>query len=755
MNILLKNLLLSCLVFITSYGFSQSVFPSKGKLYNDVIVPRIDIKINQDSLEELLSSENIESTHEYPADFIWNDGVNTDTLKNIGFRLRGNTSRLSQKKSFKVKFDHFEDKRFDGVSEINLNGEHNDPSIIRAKLVWDMMRMAEIEAPRSNHVRLYINGEYRGLYINVEHINNDYLKIRNKSSSGQLLKCIYGSDFVYRGNDPSQYRDDVYEPANNKDNVDKNGLIDFTKALDELSTNEDRCDFEKVFDIDRYLKIMALEILVGHWDNPIYNINNTYIYTNDKTGKLEVITYDTDNTFGIDWFDVDWTQRNIYTWAKSNSQRPIYNNILKIPEYKARFGYYIDRYIKEFYNPMFLNPYIDKIRNKISPYVQNDYYASLDYGYDYDDFLKSYNEALGNHVKNGLKEFIQLRSSSAKSQLENISIPPFKSNQAISKTNDVITFSIEIKSNTPAQVFFNFQLDNSDWIKTEIFDNGISPDVKNSDGVFTFQIPKATEKQISYFIELKDQTGKQNRHPYCEFDTELLAYKSEVKLYINEFMADNDIITDDAGEYEDWIELYNDGEEDIDLKDFYMSDDPNNPEKWRMPDFEIPSKSFWVFWADEDKSQGEDHCNFKLSKDGEFIGIFENAARNFTPIDTFHFGSTKKNVSYGKYPDGVGPVIELSKVTQWESNVLINNTPTQAFKSISVAPNPATNETNVSTDFIPEMISILNAQGKLIKNYVSKNNNSIIDLSEMSAGLYFVSIEYKGFHQLKKLIITK
>lgn len=724
------------------YSFTQAIFPAKGKVFNDQIVPRIDIKINVDSLQDMLSQENEENTHEYPADFIWNDGVNKDTVKNIGFRLRGNTSRQSQKKSFKVKFDKFKGIKYEGLSEMNLNGEHNDPSIIRSKLVWDLMSMAEIEAPRSNHVQLYINGEYRGLYINVEHIDNNYLKSRRKNTSGQLFKCLYGSDFVYRGNSPTQYSENVYEPANNQNNVTYDDLIQFTKLLETLNSSEDRCEFEKKFDIDRYLKIMALEILVGHWDNTIYNINNSYLYFNDNTGKLEIISYDTDNTFGIDWFDIDWAQRNIYSWAKSNTDRPLYNNILKVPEYRIRFGYHVDQFIKKFYNPTFLNAYIDNIRNKISPYVQNDFYASLDYGYNFNDFINSYNTALGGHVKNGLKEFIDLRSKSAASQLQNIAISPFISDLTILKEKENITFSITSQNNAPVKIYFNYRLDNGAWKITELLDNGIQPDDKINDGNYTFQLPFTNEKYLYYFIELKDQTGKQERLPYCDNNIELLAYSSEIPIYINEFMADNDIISDDENEFEDWIELYNASEKTINLLGLFLSDDVNNPSKWPFPDFEIPGKSFLIFWADEDKSQGLDHCNFKLSKEGEFIGIFEGASSGFAPIDTFHYSEVEKNISYGRLKDGLGPISKLNEITFDATNEI--TVTKDEIVLCKIFPNPAQDILGFHSTKLPEIISIYNGKGQIVYTEKPTSLTTDLDVSMLAAGIYIVAIQFDG-----------
>lgn len=128
------------IIFLFSL-FSQIPFPENGELFRDDIVPRIDITINPDSLKLIVDKNDIWSEHEYLADFVFDNGNVRDTLKNIGFRLRGNTSRFSQKKSFKVSFNTYEKgRKYYGVEKLNLNGEHNDPSIVRTKLCCDLAK---------------------------------------------------------------------------------------------------------------------------------------------------------------------------------------------------------------------------------------------------------------------------------------------------------------------------------------------------------------------------------------------------------------------------------------------------------------------------------------------------------------------------------------------------------------------------------------------------------------------------------------
>jgi hypothetical protein len=127
-----------------------------------------------------------------------------------------------------------------------------------------------------------------------------------------------------------------------------------------------------------------------------------------------------------------------------------------------------------------------------------------------------------------------------------------------------------------------------------------------------------------------------------------------VPLVINEFMASNSGTHDPQGDYDDWVEIYNFGDTSIDLAWMYLTDDLDNPTKWRVPpgypaQTTVPADGFVVIWADEDTQDGPLHANFKLSAGGEDIGLFDNDGS--TPIDTLAFGDQTTNISYGRYPD--------------------------------------------------------------------------------------------------------
>jgi len=135
--------------------------------------------------------------------------------------------------------------------------------------------------------------------------------------------------------------------------------------------------------------------------------------------------------------------------------------------------------------------------------------------------------------------------------------------------------------------------------------------------------------------------------------------RGSATLLINEFMADNEGTIEDpdeSGEYPDWIEIYNYGDEAIDMGGMYLTDRPLNQSGWRRIPTDDPGKTtieaggYLVFWADDDTEQGALHLNFKISAGGgEDIGLFDWSKN---PLDIVEFDAQAPDKSRGRLPDG-------------------------------------------------------------------------------------------------------
>lgn len=126
-------------------------------------------------------------------------------------------------------------------------------------------------------------------------------------------------------------------------------------------------------------------------------------------------------------------------------------------------------------------------------------------------------------------------------------------------------------------------------------------------------------------------------------------------LVINEFLAMNTAVEppDGAGEYDDWIELWNAGDEDVSFDGLHISDDEAQPDRWPLPaDVSLEPGAFFLLWADGQPEQGSDHVSFKLSGAGEAIVLSLLTPDGATQVDAVTFESQAPDTSMARHPDG-------------------------------------------------------------------------------------------------------
>lgn len=145
------------------------------------------------------------------------------------------------------------------------------------------------------------------------------------------------------------------------------------------------------------------------------------------------------------------------------------------------------------------------------------------------------------------------------------------------------------------------------------------------------------------------------------------------RLYINEFMASNgETIADRFGDFSDWIEIYNDEDEAVDMSGMYLTDDLSRRTLFQFPDgVTIAPKGFLLVWADNnpERTTGQHfHAAFALSASGEEIGLFDTDANERQLIDSIVFGPQERDVSKGRLPDGTGEFQILDRATPGYSN---------------------------------------------------------------------------------------
>ena len=158
-------------------------------LFDTSSVIEVDIDISEDNWASLL--ENATAEEYYDCDVT----VNGTTYEHVGLRAKGNTSLSmvassdSDRYSFKIKFDEYVDgQSCDGLSKLVLNNNYSDATMMKEALCYDMFAFLGADASLYNYTKVSVNGEYRGVYLALEPVEESFA-IRNYGTGyGQLYK---------------------------------------------------------------------------------------------------------------------------------------------------------------------------------------------------------------------------------------------------------------------------------------------------------------------------------------------------------------------------------------------------------------------------------------------------------------------------------------------------------------------------------------------------------------------------------------
>ncbi len=122
-------------------------------------------------------------------------------------------------------------------------------------------------------------------------------------------------------------------------------------------------------------------------------------------------------------------------------------------------------------------------------------------------------------------------------------------------------------------------------------------------------------------------------------------------LRINEVMASNqNACLDDVGEADDWIELFNSSDSDVELTGATITDNRDKPNKKALDGLTVPAGGVLLLYADDEAGQGPLHLPFKLSAAGEEVVLFIGDAI----VDEVVWTSALTDVSLARFPDGSG-----------------------------------------------------------------------------------------------------
>jgi len=252
-------------------------------------------------------------------------------------------------------------------------------------------------------------------------------------------------------------------------------------------------------------------------------------------------------------------------------------------------------------------------------------------------------------------------------------------------------------------------------------------------------------------------------------------------LYINEIMASNTMtIMDNAGEYEDWVEIYNPTTTAINLAGYYLIDNHYydiNPSILAIPSTQpnstiVPPHGYGVFWFDEEPDQGVLHVNSKLGVTAD--GVYLLAPDMMTVIDSISWTAETalaEDLSYGRDSDGsvtwvLFGVEGSNPATPGTMNNTVGNNENENIVlpvCLAVYPNPVSTNLYVHLKNYnqPAKVSIYNIKGQLVNTLTLDNRGKQVwDMTDENGnnvknGVYLISVKAGSKALVQKTCIMR
>ncbi|RLD90284.1 MAG: hypothetical protein DRJ09_04680 [Bacteroidetes bacterium] len=243
---------------------------------------------------------------------------------------------------------------------------------------------------------------------------------------------------------------------------------------------------------------------------------------------------------------------------------------------------------------------------------------------------------------------------------------------------------------------------------------------------------------------------------------------ASAQLYINEFMASNDAaFAGPQGDFPDWIEIYNAGDDAVDLSGYYMADDLADPDAMyaipsTYPDsVTVPAHGYILFYANKGQESSVLNLNFKLSGGGEQVGLWNSSQE---VLDSITYGDQTTDISYGRYPDGGDNWEFMPTFTPGETNVANNIIEKDEAPLMSQnMPNPFVGSTNIrfnlaaSQQVTINVYDVTGSQVAVLANgvYNAGQHTVVWNAENLPAGYYLYSIETPTGKMVKKASVIK
>lgn len=349
-------------------------------VFDDRQVRRIDLALTQADWDRMWAKP--EAKLQVHADAV----IFGEPLPDVGLRMRGQFSlRVSgAKKPWKIDTDAYVDgQEYHNLRQLMLLNNVGDPSLLKEKLAYEMLRFAGLPASHVAFVELWIDvvddaapPTYWGVYTMVERVDNKYLANRfgQDSKGGNLYKASHAQrgpmDLIYYGESitdyPTQNGQYAYGKMNNEAEADYSDVITLCRVVDGTtyaSEEEFTRALEDVLNVDAFLRYMAVVTILDNWDTYPNTGNNYYLFNNAVSGRFEWIPWD------LTWGENAQAPLFGRSGPALLQRAPLYDRVFAVARYRRRYAAYVDLLLRHWFTPEHITGQAQQYQRLIAPYI--------------------------------------------------------------------------------------------------------------------------------------------------------------------------------------------------------------------------------------------------------------------------------------------------------------------------------------------------------------------------------------------------
>ncbi|MEN9968948.1 MAG: hypothetical protein RIR94_1132 [Bacteroidota bacterium] len=692
------------------------------------------------------------------ADSVRINGVSFDSC---GIRYKGNSSYspTNQKNPLRIELNTIKNNQdYHGIKDIKLSNCYKDPSMIREILSYQILEQY-MDCPSSNFARVYINGQYRGVYTNNETISDDFNQAHYYADD-TYFKCnpvggagpgaTVSPDLKYLGADSTAY----FNGYELQSTFGWNRMVALCNTL-----NNDFQYIENMLDIDRAIWMLAFNNVLVNLDSYSGAFRQNYYLSWDANGRFVPTVWDVNMSFGgfpggTGSGTTTPTTLDPFSNATSNNH-PLIKQIMANPMYKRMYMAHVRTMVQEMFASGQYETWAQNLMSLADSSIQADPYKF----YTYSQFLNGLTTAVsgggpgGGSSIPGIKALMDARaqffSTNAAYLLQAPSINAHGASSLPLNYGSTVTINTTCANETAVYLGYrgNHQLK---FNRVQMYDDGAHNDGAAGDHIFGIDVP-VNGLTFEYYIYADNNNAGLFSPARAEHEYHTLAvnFPSPVvgSVRINEVLASNDsLLFDLNGEDEDWIELVNTTNAPLDLTGFYLSDDPLNLMSWAFPAAtSIPANGYILIWADNDVNQVGLHANFKLSAGGDYVYL----SHGFNVHDQIAFGPQIANISYARCPDAGLDFATIIPTPLANNNCNIGVQENEALQ-VQVYPNPFADQFTIESHEDNIQLYVRAPSGQILYASTLQNGKYQIDASTWASGVYIVELQaQKGVQTLK------